>query len=119
MNKYIIAIAALLIFQGCDDGKDYLKHKISYERLGNCRDINTNVSVVSNTIGERFVFQECLDDEFKGDYSVSRKGDTIVVKLDKSSKANALFEVTLDINTRPAYTHLQVNDVTMMVTVKR
>ena len=119
MNKYLIALAALLTFQGCDDGKDYLKHKISYERLGTCKDINTNVSVVANTIGERFVFQECLDDSFKGDYSVTREGDTIVVKLDKSSNANALFEVTLDINTRPAYTHLQVNGVTMMVTVKR
>lgn len=119
MTKTIFYLFVVVMLAACDDGKDYLKHEISYERLGTCKDINNNVSIVANTIGERYVFQECLDDGFKGDYSVERKGDTIVVKLDKSPRANALFKVTLDLNTRPAYTHLQINGVTMMVTVKR
>ena len=77
------------------------------------------ISVDANTIGERFTFQECLNATYDGAYNVERNGDTVNVQLVKSTGAQALFTITLDINTRPAYNFLTINGNTMPVTVTR
>ena len=46
-------------------------------------------------------------------------GGTVNVQLVKSSGTQALFKITIDINTRPAYNFLTINGNTMPVTVTR
>ena len=93
---------------------------MEFEKMaGDCSQQDEAVSVDATIIGERYVFNECLEASFKGDYSVERKGDTVEVKLGKPSDVKSLFKITLDINTRPAYRYLTINGNTMGVNVAR
>jgi hypothetical protein len=114
-------MAFLVFLFSCDfKSKPYLKHDLEFEKLaGDCSQQNTQVNVDANTIGERYVFQECLESSFNGDYAVERNGDTVEVKFGKVSDARALYKITLDINTRPTYHFLNINGNTIPVTVTR
>ena len=109
------------MFLSCDlESKPYIKHGMKYEKTaGDCYAQDANVSVDANTIGERFVFKECLDANFNGDYEVERKGDTVEVKIGRPAEVKSLFKITLDINTRPEYHFLSINGNTIPVTVTR
>ena len=117
----LINLYLAFLFFSCDfKSKPYLKHDIEFEKIAeNCDRQNKQVSVDANTIGERYVFQECLGASFKGEYAVERKGDTVEVKLGKPSGLQSLFRITLDINTRPTYHFLTINGNTIPVTVTR
>ena len=105
----------------CDfKSKPYIKHDLEFKKLsGDCLGQDASVSVDANTIGERFVFQECLENSFSGDYVVERHGDTVEVRFGKISEPRSLFQITLDINTRPTYHFLTINGNTIPVTVTR
>ena len=105
----------------CDmKSKPYLKHEMDFEKIaGDCAGQETKMSIDANTIGDRYVFQECLDAAYDGAYTVQRNGDTVSVKLAKGSAATALYRITLDINTRPAYSFLEVNGSVVPVLVQR
>lgn len=121
--KQTLLFNLLLLFAlaSCDyKSKPYIKHDMKFEKIAaDCIQQNSQVSVNANTIGERYIFQECLETGFNGDYSVERKGDTVEVKLGKPSEAKVLYKITLDINTRPTYHFLTINGNTMAVTVAR
>lgn len=109
-----------VLFFACDPDKEYFKHDLDYEKIGECRDITSKVNIVANTIGERYEFQECLASGYDGSYTAERKGDTVVVRLNTSTGgASSLFKIMLDINTKPGYTYLSINGSTMQVNVKR
>lgn len=115
-----IVFLVLLFMLSCEVDKEYLKHDLEYEKIGECRNINSKMDITANTIGERYIFQECLDAAYDGDYSVDRKGDTVVVQLKNTPLASsALFRITLDINTRPDYKYLSLNGSVFPVNVKR
>ena len=111
----------LFVLVSCDyKSKPYLKHDMEFEKIApDCIQQNSQVSVDANTIGERYVFQECLESGFNGTYNVERKGDTVEVKIGRPSEAKVLYKITLDINTRPTYHFLTINGNTMPVTVTR
>ena len=117
---YIIPLAAFVLL-ACDfKSKPYLKHDLAFEKMaGDCYGQTSSVSVNANVIGERFVFQECLDASFDGAYTVERKGDTVEVRIGKRPVVQSLYKITLDINTRPAYKFLTINGQTMAITIPR
>ena len=119
ISLYKLSMVILLF--SCDfKSKPYLKHDLGFENLaGDCSQQKTSVNVDANTIGERYVFEECLEATFNGEYLVERKGDTVEVKIGKASAAESLFKITLDINTRPTYHFLNINGNTIPVTVSR
>ena len=120
-QNQLFSISLLFILMSCDfKSKPYLKHKMAFKKIGlDCSQQNIQVSSDANTLGERYVFQECLAAGFDGNYNVQRRGDTVEVKFDLSTDKASLYEITLDINTRPAYHFLTINGTTMAVTVAR
>jgi len=121
MKLFLLVILFAFAFSSCDfKSKPYLKHELSFKKLdGDCYAQNDAISVDANTVGERFVFQECLEVGFNGEYTAERKGDTVLVQIGKKAAVNNLYSITLDINTRPTYHFLTVNGVTVPVTVTR
>ena len=116
---YHVAVLAVSVFLiGCSEGP-YLKHDLKYEKIGDCSNMDSKMSVVANTIGERYELQECLHAGFDGKYTVVRRGDTVDVQFDKKGGETALYKITLDINTRPQYNYLTVNGTTNKVSVTR
>jgi hypothetical protein len=105
----------------CDfKSKPYLKQDLAYEKIaGDCYGQDSKISIDANTIGERYVFQECLSEGYKGEYEVKRKGDTVEVRVPRASEAGSLYRITLDINTRPAYHFLTINGETLPVVINR
>jgi hypothetical protein len=77
------------------------------ERIGDCSNAEQPVKMLSNTNGERYDFFCCMDDGFDGkNYSIKRTGDSIIVEFPKTGKKQALYELTLDIDAKPAYHHI-------------
>jgi len=111
----------IALLSSCDfKSTPYLKHELSFKKMaGDCYEKNDAISVDANTVGERYVFHECLEAGFNGEYTAERKGDTVLVQIGKKGSVNNLFSITLDINTRPTYHFLTVNGVTVPVTVTR
>ena len=69
--------------------------------------------MVSNTSGQRFTFNKCLADGYDAkNYTVARKGDTVLVVFPKTKAgtAAALYQLTLDIDAKPRYNFIQIND---------
>jgi hypothetical protein len=109
------------VLVSCDfTTKPYLKHEIAFKKLGaDCSQMNSEVNIEANTIGERYVFQECLAAGFNGEGDVVRRGDTVDVRFNPSSDKSSLYEITLDINTWPVYHFITINGKTVSVHVER
>ena len=119
INKFFLYLLILMIFS-CEVDKEYLKHEIEYEKIGECRNINSKIDIVANTIGERYTFQECLDASYSGSYTVKRNADTVIFETKNTpGGSTSLFKISLDINTRPAYKYLSLNGSVFPVNVKR
>jgi hypothetical protein len=100
--------------------KPFLKHELEYKKISEtCTGKDPMVRMNSNLNGERYEFQECLDDDFDGKtISVDRKGDTVVVSFRKAQgkKARALFGITLDIDSYPRYNFMSISDNVFPIT---
>ena len=92
---------------------------MKFEKLGDCRAINPAVNVESNTIGDRFVFEKCLESGFTGQYTAIRSNDTIKVEIPKKDGPSERFKITLDIQTRPEYSVLSIDGSFFPVRVSR
>jgi len=119
-KKYLLSICIvfyLIYTSSCNTGsKPYLKHKVQFEKLaGNCSNLNSKFSMVSNIAGERYEFQECLNTNYNGECEVQRKGDTVVVRLFKKQDLNTLYKITLDIDTYPRYNFLTIGENTFSI----
>jgi hypothetical protein len=68
--------------------------------------------MISNINGERYEFFSCIDDGFEGkNYTVDRKGDSIIVSFPKTASAKkALYKLTLDIDAKPRYSLISIDD---------
>lgn len=83
---------------------------MSYEKLGDCNNEPVPVKMTANIAGERYEFVTCLSDDFDGkNYSVERKGDTVLVLFPRSRTNPKTYKITLDIDAKPAY-HLIMLD---------
>lgn len=82
------------------------------EKKGTCTNEISSVKMESNINGERYVFDECLPENFDGKtYEVVRKGDSLLVTFPAAPSAStALFTVTLDIQANPVYTTIKLGE---------
>ena len=121
INGFTFKLALFLLtgfVMGCDAStKPYIEHELSYKKLGNdCSGQSDKFSMASNTNGERYVLQECLNIGFKKeDLLVQRKGDTVVIDFKRDGAGNALFELTIDVDTYPQYKFLTIGENTFTV----
>jgi hypothetical protein len=118
--KYIFVILFVLSvgMHSCDvSHKPYLKNKVELKQLaGNCSNQSDQFSMNSNINGERYIFQECLNEgATKDDVMVTRKGDTVSIQFKKQGSGMHLFELTVDVNTQPRYNFLTIGDNTIPI----
>jgi hypothetical protein len=120
MTKYLLTVVAVLVFS-CNDG-DFINHKVSAEKAGNCTGATGAMNMVSNTSGERYTFSLCLPGGYdEKNYTVNRKGDTIVVVFPevKIGEVTALYKITLDIDAKPRYSFIKLGQELVAVTSQR
>lgn len=115
-----ISLAVLLgcCLCACTGGTEaYLHHSLEFRKTGDdCSRNEGRFSMNSNTNGERYLFQQCLDRGFSGkQLEVSRQGDTVVVRFKANGGAQALFDLTLDIDTYPRYHFLTIGEITFPI----
>jgi len=105
MRYTFIIICSFLLFS-CSD--TFINHDLEFEKLGDCSGNPKPVKMISNINGERYEFSCCMDDGFDGkNYSVERKGDSIIVSFPKTTaEMQAEYNLILDIDARPNYHHI-------------
>jgi hypothetical protein len=70
--------------------------------------------MISNINGERYEFEQCLDDGFDGkNYTVERKGDSLIVNFPEAVGKTALYKLILDIDAKPAYRNISLGGRTL------
>jgi hypothetical protein len=99
----------------CND--TYINHKIEFRKIGECGQISPQVQMESNVMGDRYHFNQCLPNDFnEKDYSVNRKGDTLVVSFSqKEGQPQSEYVVTLDIDANPRYDHIQIGNQVLAI----
>ena len=108
---YLTAFCASLFFCSCEEGP-WIKHEMTIEKKGSCTNEISSVKMQSNINGERYVFEECLPENFDGKkYEVVRKGDSLLVTFPAvPSASTALFTITLDVQANPVYTTIKLGE---------
>jgi len=119
VKRFLFLSGFVFALVSCDNRTEYLKHDIELEKMGPCTEINDAVNIEANTIGERFVFEHCLNENDKEKSSVDRSHDTVFVKFVKSGNPDVRYKVTLDINTQPEYHFLSIDGHVFSINVKR
>jgi hypothetical protein len=116
--KQIFYSCSLIIFLlACNDTGPYLKHDLTITSLGkDCAARSEKIGMNSNTIGERYEFEECLPAGFTKDkLLVERRGDSVLVQFPKPEQQQELFRLVLDINTYPQYHFITIGDQTLHI----
>lgn len=105
--KYILIVLFVVLIAACKT-KPYVKHDLSFKKVAeNCQGIKEGINMNSNLNGERFVFQSCLDTDFKKEQLRSfRQGDTVVLSFERKNTVQALYDITIDLDVYPRYTYL-------------
>ena len=107
--KLTLLIFCCCIIFSCSDS--FINHKLQFEKIGDCSGVAGSVKMISNINGERYEFYSCIDNGFDGkNYTVERKGDSVIVTLPKSSQNKALYKLILDVDTKPVYHHIILDD---------
>ena len=103
--KYISYLAVVLLLASCSDS--FINHKLKYEKLGACKSQEGPIGIESNINGQRYTFEQCMDDGFTGkEYTVERRADSIFIGFPKSGARQSRFTVTMDIDAKPAYHYI-------------
>jgi hypothetical protein len=113
--KYAVVAICCSLLSSCSDS--FINHDLEYKKIGNCTNEIQPIQVLSNTNGERYHFFCCLNDGFDGkNYTVTRSGDSILVEFPQKEQRQVLYELTLDIDAKPAYHHIILDgrDVTIV-----
>jgi hypothetical protein len=97
--------------------KPFVNHKLKFEKVSdNCENLKPSFRVVSNIAGERYEFERCLSANFtKEMMSVSRQGDTVLVQFHTEGNQQALYKITLDVDSYPRYNFITVDGETFQV----
>ena len=112
------AILMCLLIISCDFKQDpYFKHEVKLEKIGKgCEGKSDQFSMNSNTNGERYSFQECLDvNSDSKNVIIERNKDTVTIRFNRTGAGQQLYQLTVDINTKPQYNWLVVGDNTIAI----
>ena len=112
----ILVIVFVVLVSGCKS-KPFLKHDLEFKKAANnCEGMNAAFKMNSNLNGERFEFQRCLDADFeKGQLTSIRRGDTVVLKFERKNAKQALYDITVDVDSYPRYNFLTIDDNTFPI----
>src|SRR5688572_6697014 len=95
----LAALCFSLIFFSCDVSHDpYLKHKVKLDKLSdNCSGKSDKFNMNSNTNGERYTFQECLDvNSDEKNVLIERRQDTVYIQFKRTGQGTHLYDLTID-----------------------
>lgn len=85
--------------------------------MGDCGAYSKSIKMISNINGERYEFFSCIDDGFDGkQYTIERKGDSVIVSFPKKSQNKVLYKLILDVDAKPAYHHIIIDGRNVTVT---
>jgi hypothetical protein len=112
--KYIL-ILSIIFLSSC--GLDtFINHKLKAEKIGACSNEVTPIKMISNINGERYEFEYCLEEGFdEKNYSVERKGDSLIVNFPAATKQTALYKIIIDIDAKPAYRIISLGGRTLNI----
>lgn len=108
---YTITFCTALLLSACEEGP-YIKHEMAVAKKGACTNEISSVKMESNINGERYVFEECLPENFDGKaYELVRSGDSLLLTFPQMQSAKtALFTLTLDVQANPVYRCIKLGD---------
>jgi hypothetical protein len=117
MNKFIVFLLVIVII-ACNR-KPFINHKLKLDKVAeDCKEQQNYFRLTSNIAGERYEFEKCLPADFTKDkLTTERKGDTVVIKFNKTSpgQKDAVYKVTLDIDSYPLYSFLTIDGETYVL----
>lgn len=112
--KYAFLIVAAATLLSCSDS--FINHSLKAEKVGVCASEEMAVKMLSNIAGERYEFNVCVDENYDPkNYTVDRKGDSIIVTFPKPSGKSAAYKMTLDMDAKPAYHHIFLDGKEILV----
>jgi hypothetical protein len=112
--KYFLTLTTIVLLSSCSNS--FINHKLKAEKMGACSNEVTPIKMISNINGERYEFEQCLDEGFDGkNYTVERKGDSLVVIFPKTAGKTALYKLILDIDAKPAYRNISLGGRTIAI----
>lgn len=116
--SFVLCPAFIVCGMVACERKPYVEHTISFEKVGDdCSKVKNSFSLNSNFGGERYEFDKCLPADFtKEQLTTERKGDTVVVKFVHTKQATSVFQLTLDIDSYPAYHFITIGEDTYAIT---
>lgn len=118
IQTLLAAFSFSLVLVSCDVKQDpYLKHKVELEKVSdNCSGKSDKFNMNSNTNGERYTFQECLDaNSSDKNVIIERRKDTVSIQFKRTGQGTQLYNLTIDINTQPQYNWLIVGENTIAI----
>ena len=118
IQTLLAAFSFSLVLFSCDVKQDpYLKHKVKLEKVSdNCSGKSDKFNMNSNTNGERYTFQECLDaNSSDKNVIIERRKDTVSIQFKRTGQGTQLYNLTIDINTQPQYNWLIVGENTIAI----
>ncbi len=111
--KYILILSTILL-SSCSNA--FINHKLKAEKIGACSNEVTPIKMISNINGERYEFEYCLEEGFdEKNYTVERKGDSLIVNFPASTKQTALYKIIIDIDAKPAYRIISLGGRTLNI----
>ena len=114
--KFGMIICLSMLFSCEWSTKPYIEHELEYKKIGEGCRVKEGFKITSNTNGERYELEECLDEDFNKDkLVVERKSDTVVISYKDEKKAKASFALTIDIDTYPRYNYITIGSGTYQV----
>ncbi len=112
--KIGLLIAVILLCTSCSD--QFINHKMQIEIAGECVSDPSTIKMISNINGERYEFYECLSDSFDGkNYSIDRRGDSLVLVYPTMEGHKSRFKIILDIDAKPAYHFMVLGNQTLVI----
>jgi hypothetical protein len=118
MKTILFVIVVLLA--SCTSSGPFINHTLTAEKIGDCAGQPPQYLMNSNTNGERYEFNYCLNDGYNADSaSIERTGDTLLLELhDVAGKNKALYKLTLDVDANPPYHFIKLGDqvITLVAT---
>jgi hypothetical protein len=112
--KYILIPAIIFSLYSCSNS--FINHQLKVEKIGACSTELAPIKMISNINGERYEFELCLSEGFDGkNYTVERKGDSLVVNFPPAGNSKVLYKLILDIDAKPAYHHISLGGRTIEI----
>ncbi len=115
--KYLLTVAAIIFCCSCSDS--FINHSLKAERSGDCSNQPPSVKMISNINGERYEFEYCLYEGFDAkDYTVTRVGDSLLLKFPVKEGKPVAYKLTLDIDAKPPYRFITLGEGGQTIPIK-